>query len=210
MIARIEWSALLVELVSKWSSLQAYRTAARRRRVAARSLRARCEAALRDLPATAPFDEHAFCAALAAQRGRPIRLWPLPLRAMTEREVLYGLLIDKPSCDIIAYERDTSRAHQQQIILHEACHLILGHRPTTVLATAILSLPQCFLEEGEIRHVQGRSDHATEAEHEAEVLASLILEQAAISTPTDDCAHDLETMRMLVRLSSFYRLKKSA
>jgi hypothetical protein len=91
------------------------------------SLRERCEFVLRDLPIPAPFDEQIFCDALADRRGRPISLLALPLHQLDTPEPLYGLVIEKSSCDTVIYERDTSRLHRRQIILHELSHLILGH-----------------------------------------------------------------------------------
>lgn len=174
------------------------------------SLRERCEAVLQDLPIPAPFDEQIFCAVLADRRGRPIALVPLSLCAGVGHGVLYGLAISNATSDTIVYERDTSRAHQQQIIVHEACHLILGHQPMPLSPPELPSLPDNVWAGEQICHVLGRSDHAAEEEHEAKVLASLILEQAAISAPLDGCNYDTETTAMLVRLTSFYRMRKGA
>jgi hypothetical protein len=174
------------------------------------SLRERCEAVLRDLLIPAPFDEQIFCDVLADQRGRPIALLPLLLRTEAGNGVLYGLVISNATSDTIVYERDTSRAHQQQIIVHEACHLILGHRPTPLAPPELPSLPDNVWAGEQICHVLGRSDNAAEEEHEAEILASLILEQAAISAPHGSCDCDTETTAMLVRLTSFYRMRKGA
>ena len=198
MVSGMRQSGPLAKLAAMW------------RGGAAPSLRERCEAVLCDLPIPAPFDEHAFCAALADRRKRPIMLLPLSLRPMTGDGVLYGLAISKSTSDIIIYERDTSRAHRQQIIIHEACHLILGHRPTPLAPPDLPTLPDDMWEGGQMCHVLGRSDHAAEEEHEAEILASLILEQVAINAPPDGYDHDRDTTEMLVRLTSFYRMKKGA
>ncbi len=179
----------------------------RRERAAARSLRERCEAILCDLPIPAPFDEHDFCAALAAQRGRPLVLQSAPLRALTARSVIYGLVFSMPGCDIVIYERDTSRAHQRQIIVHEFCHLILDHRA--------IPAPEHGLDEpfatvegtGGSCPLLGQSGHSAAEEHEAEVLASLIIEHVAISAPAGLRDADGEATATLVRLASFYRLK---
>lgn len=179
----------------------------RRERAAARSLRERCEAILHDLPIPAPFDEQRFCTALAAQRGRPLVLQSAPLRAMTARSVIYGLVFSMPGCDIIIYERDTSRAHQRQIIVHEFCHLILDHRAIPAPEHG-LDEPFVIVEgTGGSWPVLGQSGHSTAAEHEAEVLASLILEHVAISARTGLHDADNEAMATLLRLASFYRLK---
>jgi len=144
------------------------------------------------------------------QRSRPIELLPLPLRELTDREVLYGIVIDKPSCDIVVYERDTSRLHQQQIILHEISHLILAHPLAPPSATEMPTLPTGVIGDGTIYHVLWRRIHTTAAEEEAEILASLILERAAIGIPAGAGQDDALTMGALGRLASFYRLRKGA
>jgi hypothetical protein len=179
----------------------------RRERADARSLRERCEAILRDLFIPNPFDEQAFCAALAVRRGRPIVLQSLPLRVMTTRSVIYGLVISTPARDIIIYERDTSRAHQRQIIVHEACHLIFNHR-STPLPGHVLSEPSEVIEgTGASCPALGKPGYTEAEDHEAEVLASLILEQVAISAPSGGSDPDVEATATVVRLAAFYRLK---
>jgi len=179
----------------------------RRERADARSLRERCEAILLDLPIPAPFDENAFCAALAARHGRPVVLQQLPLRATTSRSVIYGLVISTSQCDIIIYERDTSRLHQRQIIVHEACHLIFNHRSTPFPEHA-LSEPFGATEgTGAPCPALGKPDHTEAEEHEAEVLASLILEQVAIGAPSEGRDPDAEATATTARLAAFYRLK---
>jgi hypothetical protein len=120
------------------------------------------------------------------------------------------MAISRVDSDTIVYERDTSRAHRQQIIVHEACHLILGHQAALLAPSDLPPLPDDLWSGEQICRVLGRSDLADEEEHEAEILASLILEQAAISAPAYGRGHDAETTAMLVRLTSFYRLRKSA
>lgn len=205
-----DWAASMGRTRQTWRELRARVAAAQRRRAATRALHARCEAAVRGLAIPAPFDAGTFCAALAGRRSRPIELLPLSLRGLTEREVLYGVVIDKPSCDIIVYERDTSQLHQQQIILHEASHLILEHHLSVPLSEGSPRLPPTILGDGTIRHLLWRRSHTDAAEQEAEILASLILERAAIGPPTGEEQDDAPTMAALERLVSFYRLRKGA
>lgn len=182
----------------------------RRERADARALRERCEAILLDLPIPAPFDENAFCAALAARHGRPVVLQQLPLRATTSRSVIYGLVISTSQCDIIIYERDTSRLHQRQIIVHEACHLILDHRSPCAAPGHEVREPYRSAEGAkEALLVLAGTGYTVAEEHEAEVLASLILEHVAISAPSGGSDPDVEATATLVRLASFYRLKGS-
>lgn len=151
-----------------------------RQRTMVKALRERCEEALRNLPISVPFDERMLCETLATKRGRPIILWPLPLQAlMGERDVLYGLVISKPNADIIVYEQHTGRAHQQQIIAHEAGHLIFNH-PSEDLDDAVLPpLPGEILVGGQVRHTHRRTCVWTREEEEAELFASLLLRRDA-------------------------------
>lgn len=208
--SRSDWPTIKGRTQEAWREFRARVAAALRQRAATRALHARCEAAVRDLAIPAPFDADTFCAALADRRSRPIELLPLSLRGLTDREVLYGVVIDKPSCDIIVYERDTSRLHQQQIILHEASHLILEHHLAIPPSEGSPRLPPVILGDGTIRHLLWRRSHTNAAEQEAEILASLILERAAIGPPNGEERDDAPTMAALGRLASFYRLRKGA
>ena len=193
-----------------WGRFRGRVATARQQRAARRALQARCEAAVRGLAIPTPFDVGAFCAALAERRSRPIELLPLSLRGLTDREVVYGVVLDKQSCDVIAYERDTSQLHQQQIILHEASHLILAHRLDSSLSTDAPILPSAVVGDGTIRHLLWRRGRTDAAEQEAEVLASLILERAAIGSPPGEERDDAPTLAALGRLAAFYRVRKGA
>ena len=207
---RSDWPTIMGRIQETWRGFRARVVEVQHQRAATRALHARCEAAVRGLAIPAPFDAGTFCAALADLRSRPIKLLPLSLRGLTDREVLYGVVIDKPSCDIIVYERDTSRLHQQQIILHEASHLILEHHLTIPPSDGSPPLPPVILGDGTIRHLLWRRSHTNAAEQEAEILASLILERAAIGPPNGDEQDDAPTMAALGRLAFFYRLRKGA
>jgi hypothetical protein len=174
-----------------------------RRRIATKALRERCEAKLRELPIPTPCDGHTFCEALAGHRGRPIALRPLPLRAMTGRGTLYGLLVSDPSGDTIYYERDTSQLHQQQIIAHEAGHLILGHPSAPVDPDELTPLPDEILEGVHVVHLHRRDGTSTMEEEEAETLATLILKRAAALHLAAQVLEP-QLIEALTRLEPFY------
>src|SRR5215210_8113214 len=92
-----------------------------------KKLRKRCEERLRAIDLPVPFDARAFCDLLAARRGRPIVLCPVARRGAPS-----GAWLGGPSTDFIFYARNTSRLHQEHIILHEVSHMLCGHRPTPV------------------------------------------------------------------------------
>lgn len=89
-----------------------------------------------------------------------------------------GLWIATDTTDLVCYERDTTRPHQDHIILHELSHLLCDHFPTTLpkaLHTETL-LPN--LDPAMVRTVLGRAGYSTDEEREAETLASLIRQRA--------------------------------
>ena len=141
-------------------------------------LRQRCEARLRKLNLPDPFDVQSFCEMLGEQRGRPILLHPV-----AGAEGACGVWVSVPSADLIFYEHDTSPLHQEHIILHEVSHLLCGHEPVPVSTHEISQLlfPDFNLET--VRLVLPRGGYSTVEEREAEVLASLMLERVAASSP---------------------------
>jgi hypothetical protein len=162
-----------------------------------KELRRRCEARLQEFELSTPFDVHAFCAALAARRGRPILLRPVASRSRP-----WGLWVAGPSADIIFYEQETSPLHQEHIILHEASHLLCGHRPVPVAVAELQQLLFPDLRPEIVWRVLHRSNYSGDEELEAELLASLILERAA-GTPTPrTMTEDPSAVQALGRLAS--------
>lgn len=142
-----------------------------------KQVRQRCEAKLLELGLSAPFDVHAFCRSLGAQRGRPIYL--RPVSAPTGP---CGLWIERLGADYVFYEEQTSRLHQEHIILHELAHLIWEHRPTPVLDHEVARLlPD--LDPQMLRRILARTRYSALEEQHAEVLASLILQWANRRSP---------------------------
>jgi hypothetical protein len=136
-------------------------------------MRQRCERKLRTLELPVPFDARRLCGLLAQRRGRPIVLKPF-----SGVEGPYGLWVAGPSTDVIFYERGTSRLHQEHIILHEACHIICDHYPTSVSAAAFSEFLFPDLHPEMVRRLLQRASYSTDEEREAELLASLILRRA--------------------------------
>ena len=144
-------------------------------------LRRRCERRLKDIPVPNPFDLDVFSAALAAHRGRPLTLQPMPgLSAGAP----CGLWISVPAADYVFYDPETSRLHAEHIVLHELSHMISGH--TTGVGTdpeagdGVVARLVPDLDPRTIDTILGRASYTTAQEREAETLASLI---RARSTP---------------------------
>jgi hypothetical protein len=124
---------------------------------------------LRDLPLPAPFDVRVLCDQVATRRGRPIRL--VPTAGLTG---VCGLWIATDTMDLICYESDTTRPHQDHIILHELSHVLCDHFPASLPTKTLLP----DLDPAMVRAVLGRAGYSTDEEREAETLASLIRQRA--------------------------------
>jgi hypothetical protein len=78
---------------------------------------------LRELDIRPPLDVRELCARLAERRGRPIRLVAHPITVPGP----FGLWFMTESMDVIFYQSETTRPHQDHIILHEIGHIIAEH-----------------------------------------------------------------------------------
>jgi hypothetical protein len=157
-------------------------------------LRRRCEDLLRDLDLPSPFDVDVFCKSLAARRGRPIWLCPLPLGPGVS-----GLWARGPTDDYIAYDERAAPTLQAQIKLHEACHIVCGHKPLVLSEVEVSSLFFPDLLPQMVRHFLQRGGCSTVEEREAELLASLILERAGPPLIREAKPLDDETARVLAK-----------
>ena len=142
-----------------------------------RELRRRCRRLLRELDVQPPLDIHDFCERLAQLRGRPIKLVPYPIWA----DGPFGVWLKATRTDYIVYQRDTTESHQRHIILHEVGHILADH-PSDDDAD---DLREVFgLSDGQLPRVSGglryRTAYDRREEHEAETIATIILEWAAV------------------------------
>lgn len=160
------------------------------------SLRKRCEAILGRLELTHPFSLDALCDRIAEQRGRPIRLHPLP-REAAESGVC-GLWVGTASVDYVFYEAQTTPLHQEHIVLHEIGHILFGHNSLD----AGEGDGTTGADEAEVRGpiLLGRTNYTTSQEREAEMLASMIRIRTA--TPGPHHGHADEARSTLARLES--------
>jgi len=124
------------------------------------ALRRRCRRLLRELDVRPPLDVRDLCDRLAARRGKPIRLVPYPI----EIPGPFGLWFATDSADFIVYQQETTKPHQNHIILHELGHMIAEH-PSDDESTAFVARRTCY-----------DSAH----EREAELIATIILEWASV------------------------------
>ena len=142
------------------------------------TVRHRYETITRTVGIPVPFDLAAFCSRVAEYRGRDVHLHPMKLGAAGG---LCGLYVELDGSDHVFFPEDTSALHQQHIVVHELAHLLCGHQatePAAGLPDGVLDELFPTLDRGLVRSVLGRSRYADPAEHEAEVIATLILQHA--------------------------------
>ncbi len=135
-------------------------------------LRRQCERRLRGIRIPSPFDIDAFCAEVAARRGRPLIRRPV---AGLSADAPCGLWIGTAEADHVFYDPGTSPLHAEHIVLHELAHILSGH------AGADGTLARLFpdLDPGTVHRVLGRVSYTTAQEREAEMMASLIRGRSA-------------------------------
>jgi hypothetical protein len=154
-------------------------------------LRRRCERRIEDIPIPNPFDLDIFCAVMAAHRGRPLILQPMPgLSAGAP----CGLWISVQTADYVFYDPGTSQLHAEHIVLHELSHMLSGH--TTGINGAAGGDPDVSggavgrlvpdLDPRTIDTMLGRASYTTAQEREAEMLASLIRARSTVGSAATD------------------------
>jgi hypothetical protein len=99
--------------------------------------------------------------------------YPLPIPGP------FGVWIATGSADYIFYQRETSKAHQDHIILHEIGHILADHHSTTSGDEAWQQLMP-DISADVIKKALGRTSYDAEHEREAELVATIILEWASV------------------------------
>ncbi|MFD9726739.1 hypothetical protein [Streptomyces sp. NPDC059072] len=157
------------------------------------SLRKRCENILGHLELPHPFSLDELCNRIAEQRGRPIRLHPLPKEA-AETGVC-GLWVGTVSVDYVFYEAQTTPLHREHIVLHELGHILFGHH----------SVEADDVDDGHAPTVLGRTNYTTRQEQEAEMLASMIRIRTANAGPHAAAAPPRDTLARLESAMGYER-----
>ena len=148
-----------------------------------RALRRRCRQLLHSLDIRPPLDVADLCDRVGRQRGKPIRLieHPLPVPGP------FGAWISTPSAEFILYQKETSGPHQNHIILHELGHILADHTSDEhddVLAVGLgpSAVRDRYpdLDPNAVRRALRRTSYDTADEQEAELVATIILEWAAV------------------------------
>lgn len=136
-----------------------------------RSLHDRCTELIRglDLPAgTLTIQD--VCDHLGRQRDRVIQLMPLRL----PQGAPSGLWVSAESEDYVVFEQRLAPVHRYQVILHELGHVVCDHEEKPVLDPEDSRVLLPSLDPGLVRRILGREHSHTDAEHEAELVGSLL------------------------------------
>ena len=173
-----------------------------------RRLRNDWESRLAELGVPANWDIDQLCDLVAEQRGRPIRCIPVAMSATHP----CGFWIATEPADLIVYESDTSRAHQEHIIAHELAHIICCHRGSAAVDDISAQLMFPDLDPNLVRDMLRRTGYSDDQEHEAEVVASMIMERInrhrREPPPTEDTPTAAEILR--IERSLTYRMPRSS
>ncbi|RZQ59599.1 ImmA/IrrE family metallo-endopeptidase [Amycolatopsis suaedae] len=138
-----------------------------------KQLRRQCEARLAALNIPEGLTVTELCAHIGKQRGRAIQLVSTKMEASNP----CGIWVAAADTDFVFYDAETSKPHQEHIIVHELGHMICGHRGNGELDddTARLFFPD--LDPDLVRSYLKRTSYANDQELEAELMASAILEK---------------------------------
>ncbi|WP_211122366.1 hypothetical protein [Streptomyces yatensis] len=143
---------------------------------------------LRDLAIHPPIDVHRLCHALGQKRGRPIELQAKQLTAPGPS----GLWVETSRRDVIVYQAETTRLHQDHIILHELGHILVADDTDDEeeLEDAVETWSGLIpvFESEMIRRVAQRCSYESEEECAVEAAATSLLEWSSVegATPLSD------------------------
>lgn len=140
-----------------------------------RTLRRRCESIVRDIRIPRPFSARALCEDLAARSSRKIYLHPYAPDLAGEG-MPCGVWVATTAADHIFFEQQTSRYHQDHIILHELGHMLCRHTLEEVAGTVLDADENVHSDQ--VRGALMRTSYTTRQEREAELVATMILERA--------------------------------
>lgn len=140
-----------------------------------RELRRQCRRLLRELDIRPPLRTDELCRRLGAHWNKPIRLlpWALPVPGP------FGLWMSRPNEEVIFYQEETTRVHQDHIILHEIGHILCDHQDDGDAGGDLPDLGPDFPHDLTTRGFR-RTCYTEDYEREAELVATIIQEWAVV------------------------------
>ncbi|QLE70917.1 hypothetical protein FGW37_04220 [Streptomyces rectiverticillatus] len=148
-----------------------------------RELRRYCKRLLRRLDIQPPLKVEELCRKLGEHRGKPIRLIPWALPAPGP----FGVWISRTDEEHIFYQKETTRVHQDHIILHEIGHILADHQDGGAMDED-LSVPGVDYPRDLILRRFRRTYYTEDYEREAELVATIIQEWAVVIDYAAPCA----------------------
>ncbi|MEK2474317.1 MULTISPECIES: hypothetical protein [Streptomyces] len=157
-----------------------------------RELRRYCKRLLRRLDVQPPLRVDELCRRIGEHRGKRIRLipWALPVPGP------FGLWMSRPDEEIIFYQKETTRVHQDHIILHEIGHILADHHDEGSGGDALPDLGPDYPRDSITRAFR-RTCYTEDYEREAELVATIIQEWAVVidyATPRTPEDFDLRSL----------------
>ncbi|MFD0404165.1 ImmA/IrrE family metallo-endopeptidase [Kitasatospora sp. NPDC127116] len=137
------------------------------------SLRNACEDRLGRLDLPHRFSENDLIDAVASLAGRTIDCEPVDMRGAFS----CGLRKRYANREVIYYEKNASALHRRQIIAHELSHILWEHKGEIDLADLMSDEELAGLMDWSVLGVSARTSYETDAEIEAEMMATLILQR---------------------------------
>jgi hypothetical protein len=170
-----------------------------------RSIRRACLARLGELRRQGmvipqPFDIAAFVPTLSEVLDRPVQL----VRIDMPPGAPSGMTFFTRAAYIIAIEKNASSTHQNHIGAHEAAHVLLGHRATDLNDAEAVELLFPHLRPGFAHRALGRTEYTQDEERWAEMMATVLLEQASLAPADADTAQDPENQALAARLRNSF------
>lgn len=144
-----------------------------------------------DLELPSPFSADALCALVSKRRGRPIVIHESSALTL-DVNVPCGLWIELDDVDNILVAKGATPSHRDHIVVHELAHVLYNHQGVTGKNYLSLTVPN--LSPALIRRVLGRGSYGPHEEQQAEVLASVIMEQVGREQESHADGHDREVL----------------
>ncbi|MEN8656330.1 hypothetical protein ABCR94_38605 [Streptomyces sp. 21So2-11] len=158
-----------------------------------RELRRFCRRLLRQLDIQPPLRVDELCRRIGEHRDKPIRLIPWALSIPGP----FGVWMSRPHEEIIFYQEETSRVHQDHIILHEIGHILADHQDDGGAGEELPALGPDYPGDLITRGFR-RTSYTEDYEREAELVATIIQEWAVVinyATPRTPENSDLGPLR---------------
>ncbi|MGW2248775.1 hypothetical protein ACWCXH_01020 [Kitasatospora sp. NPDC001660] len=137
-----------------------------------KELRKRCADVVARIDFPSPFSINALVDSVERRRGRQISLVPVALPVHPGSPC--GLWVATDDIDYVLYLQETSRAHQEHIVMHELGHMLLGHGSTEADQAEATRLLMPTLDPRFVQAVLARSVYTSQEERAAELVASLL------------------------------------